>query len=156
LNVRMTKRPGLALVGLLLVVAGLIYLRDPAWLGSVTSGLGGWQGPPGARFRWTSGHASFFVPSDTTALTLPLKAGSAATSDRPVTVAVSVDDRWLATIELPDPAAWLHSTLPLPRKSTSRRVRRIDLRVDRTLGPFSQGVQLGEITFGATDSRAKD
>ena len=138
--------------GVAVAVAAAIYLRDPAWLGSVTSGLGGWQGPPGARFRWTTGHASFFVPSDATGLTLPLKAGSAATSDRPVTVAVSVDDRWLATIELQDPSGWLQSTLPLPRKSTSRRVRRIDLRVNRTLGPFSQGVQLGEIKIARPPS----
>ena len=128
--------------GLVFAVAAAIYLRDPTWLGGVTSGLGDRQGPSGARFRWTTGHASFFVPSDATALTLPLK----STQDRAVTVDVSVDDRWLATIELANPSVWVVSPLPMPRKSTSRRVRRIDLRVNRTLGPFNQGVQLGEVT----------
>ncbi len=137
----MLKRGALLLV----LAAALIYLREPAWMAGVTSGLGGWDGPAGARFRWTSGHASFFVPSDATALVLPLKAVVAAPGDRPVTVDVSVDDRWLATIDLPDPSAWVRTTLPLPRKTTSRRLRRIDLRVSRTLGGLNRGVQLGEI-----------
>jgi hypothetical protein len=125
----------------LMAVAAVVYLRDPPWLAGVTSGLGGWEGPAGSRFRWTTGHASFFVPSDAPEVTAPLK----STQDRPVTVDVSVDDRWLATIELTDPDVWVRSPLPMPRKATSRRVRRIDLRVSRAVGPLNQGVQLGEI-----------
>jgi hypothetical protein len=136
-----------------MLIGAVIYLHDPPWLASVTSGLRGWEGPAETRFRWTTGHASFFVPSDATALTLPLKAPSGPPGDRPVTVDVSVDDRWLAAIELPDPSAWVRSTLPLPRKPTSRRFRRIDLRVNRTVGQFSQGVQLGAIELQQSSGR---
>jgi hypothetical protein len=128
-----------------LVAGAAIYLRDPPWIGGVTSGLRGWDGPPGERFRWTSGHASFFVPSDTTAMTLPLKAVFPSVNGDPVSVDVSVDDRWLATVKLPDPSVWVRQTLPLPRRPTPRRFRRIDLRVSRTVGQFNRGVQLGEI-----------
>ena len=137
----MLKRAALLLV----LAAALIYLREPRWMAGVTSGLGGWDGPAGTRFRWTTGHASFFVPSDAAALTLPLKAVVASPGGRPVTVDVSVDDRWLAAIELPDPSAWVRTTLPLPRKTTWRRLRRIDLRVSRTVGVLNRGVLLGEI-----------
>jgi len=133
----------LLVVGVLLLAAA-IFLRDPPWIGGMTSGLRGWEGPPETRFRWTSGHSSFFVPRDATTMTLPLKAVFPA-SGRPVSVAISVDDRWLATLELPDPSAWVRHTLPLPRRATPRRFRRIDLRVNRTIGPFNLGVQLGEI-----------
>ena len=73
--------------------------------------------------------------------------GRRGNSDRAVTVAVSVNDRWLADVELPDPSAWVRSTLPLPRKATSRRLCRIDLRVSRTVGPLNHGVQLGAIAL---------
>ena len=57
-----------------LVAAALAYLHDPPWVGVVTSGLGVWESEPsGARFRWTSSHATFYVPSDASAMTLPLK-----------------------------------------------------------------------------------
>jgi hypothetical protein len=138
----MLKRFALIVV----VLAGaLIYLREPAWMAGVTSGLSDWQGPAGARFRWTTGHASFFVPGDAAAITLPLKAMFASPGGGPVTVDVSVNDRWLAAIELRDPSAWVRTTLPLPRKTTSRRFQRIDLRVSRTVGGLNRGVQLGEV-----------
>ena len=66
------------------------------------------------RFRWTSGHASFFIPTDATTMTLPLKAVFPAAGGHPVSVAISVDDRWLATVELPEPSAWVRHSLPLP------------------------------------------
>jgi hypothetical protein len=61
-------------------------------------------------------------------------------------VRVSVDDRWLADVELPDPSAWVRPVLPLPRRATGRRFRRVDLHVNRTIvGPFVLGVMTGEI-----------
>ena len=130
---------------LLLGVLG--YLRDPPWLGEVTSGMRAWEeDPPGTRFRWTTGRASFFVPSDALAMTLPLRAVFPGVNGRPVTVSVSVDDRWLANIDLPRPDAWVHTVLPLPRRATTRRFRRVDLHVNRTaVGVFILGVMTGEI-----------
>jgi hypothetical protein len=136
-----------SIIGAVLIAGAVIYLRDPPWIGGVTSGLRGWDGPPGARFRWTSGHATFFVPHDATAMTLPLKSGFPSADGHPVSVDVSVDDRWLATVELSDPSAWVRQALPLPRRATTRRFRRIDLRVSRTVGQFNLGVQLGEIAL---------
>jgi len=130
---------------LLLLLLG--YLRDPPWLGQVTSGMRDWEeDPPGTRFRWTTGRASFFVPSNAVAMTLPLRAVFPGPNGRGVTVSVSVDDRWLANIDLPRPDAWVRTVLPLPRRATTRRFRRIDLHVNRTaVGVFILGVMTGEI-----------
>jgi hypothetical protein len=106
------------------------------------------EDPPGTRFRWTTGRASFFVPSDATAMTLPLRAVFPGPNGKPVTVSVSVDDRWLADIELPHPDEWVRSVLPLPRHAASRRFRRVDLHVNRTaVGVFILGVMTGEIAL---------
>jgi hypothetical protein len=134
-------------IACVLLVLALGYLRDPPWAGRITSGMRGWEeDPPGTRFRWTTGRASFFVPSAATAMMLPLRAVFPGSNGRPVAVTVSVDDRWLATIELPRPDAWVRTVLPLPRRATSRRFRRVDLHVNRTaVGVFILGVMTGEI-----------
>jgi hypothetical protein len=126
------------------VAAALAYLHDPPWVGSVTSGLGPWEREPaGSRFRWTSAHATFYVPSDISVMTLPIKGLFGETDGRPGTVDVSEDDRWLATFTLPD-SSWIRPRLPLARGSSSRRYRRIDVRVSRTIGSRRLGVKLGE------------
>lgn len=124
----------------------LAYLHDPPWTGGVTSGLRPWEeDPPGTLFRWTYGRASFFVPSDATTLTLPLRAVFPGAGGTPVKVDIRADDRWLATIELSDPDAWVRPTLPLGRRSSGRRYRRIDLRISRVVGPFALGVMTGAV-----------
>jgi len=132
------------------VIALAMYLHDPPWAGSVTSGFRPWRvDGRGERFRWTTGRASFFVPADATAMTLKLRPLEPL-SDKPITVDVAVDDRALATIALPDPLhpdpnQWVRTTLPLPRRPSSRRFRRVELHVHRWLPGFHQGVQFGEI-----------
>jgi hypothetical protein len=131
-------------------VAALSYLRDPPWIGSLTSGLQPWQvDSDHERVRWTTGRASFFVPSHATRMTLPFRAIEPR-SDRPVTIDVSVDGRWLTTVDIPDrpkpqSLEWVMATLPLPRQSTGRRFRRVDLRVHRWLKELHAGVQMGEV-----------
>jgi hypothetical protein len=120
------------------------YLYDPPWLANVSSGLLNWEEEEGRRFRWTVGHASFFVPSDAATLTLPIRAWFPG-ANGPVVVSVSVDDRWLADVELREPTEWTASTLPLPRRKTYRRHRRVDLRVNRAVPPFNLGVELGVV-----------
>jgi hypothetical protein len=141
-----------AVIGCAVLVAGLVYLRDPPWAGRITSGLRSWEeDPPGTRFRWTAGRATFFVPRQATTMTLPLRAVFPGPHGRPVMVRVSVDDRWLADIALPRPDEWVSTSLPLPRKPTSRRFRRVDLHVSRTaVGPFILGVMTGEIGLDET------
>jgi hypothetical protein len=79
-------------------------------------------------------------------MTLPMRAVFPGANGGPTIVSVAVDDRWLADVSLPDPAVWVSPSLPLPRKGTSRRFRRVDLHVNRTAaGVFILGVMTGEI-----------
>jgi hypothetical protein len=139
------SRVGTGAVVALLLVA--LYLRDPPWAGQVTSGLVDWATDrSGTRFRWTNGRATFFVPSDATSMTLPLRSYFPGPNGGPVIVSVAVDDRWLADIELRRPEEWVRPVLPLPRKATSRSFRRVDLRVSRTVVTWAiLGVMSGEI-----------
>jgi hypothetical protein len=130
---------------LVITVAAPAYLRDPMWVGSVSSGFRAWEeDPPGTRWRWTLGRASFFIPSDATSLTLPVRALFPVPAGTPVVVRVSVDDRFLTDVVLTDGPSWVQAAIPLPRRPNGRRHRRIDLHVSRTIGPFLLGVQVGE------------
>jgi hypothetical protein len=136
-----------AVVVTVVVVAGGWYLHDPPWAGRVTSGLREWeQDAAGVRFRWTAGHASFFIPATASEMTLPMRAFFPRADRNPVVVKMSVDDRWLTDVLLPDPATWETPTVPLPRP-TGRRYRRVDLRVSRVVGFLNLGVQVGEPRF---------
>ena len=97
-------------------------------------------------FRWTNGHASFFVPADATMLTLPMRAAFPGPDGAAVVVKVSVDDRWLADVVLDDSDAWVHARLPLPRTRTRRSFRRVDVRVARVRTEGNLGIQMGEIS----------
>ena len=129
--------------GILLIIGIAWYLRDPPWAGAVTSGMRQWEeDATGTRFRWTAGHGSFFIPSVGSELTLPLRAVLGGTNG-PVVVNVSVDDRWLADVELSDPAEWRVSRFPLPARPR-RQYRRVDVRVNRVVPPYNLGVEVGE------------
>jgi hypothetical protein len=130
------------------VVATLGYLYDPPWIGGVTSGLRPWEeDPPGTLFRWTMGRATFFVPSNVTTMTVPLRALFPGPNGAPVAVEIRVDDRLLATIDLIDPDVWVRKTLPLNRYTGGRRFRRVDLHVSRVVPPFNLGVMTGEVAL---------
>jgi hypothetical protein len=134
-------------LALILLMSGIVaYLHDPPWLAGVTAGMRAWQeGPPGTRFRWTAGRASFFVPSDAVSMTLPLRAGYPGDGGTAVWVDVSVDNVWVTRMLLPDPDAWARQVVPLAARPTSRRHRRVDLRVSRVVHPWNYGVQVGVI-----------
>jgi len=121
------------------------YLHDPPWVGGVTSGILNWEEEEGVRFRWTRGHAVFYVPSDATTMTLQMRPWFPGPDGKPVSVSITVDDRPLTEIVLRDEKAWTSTTLPLPRQASSRRVRRIDRRVSRTVPPFHLGVEMGVV-----------
>jgi hypothetical protein len=138
----MMRRTG-ALVAAVMIACLVWYLHDPPWVGSVTSGMRQWEeDADGTRFRWTAGHATFFVPSSGAELTLPLRSRFPG-RDGPVVVQVSVDDRWLADISLPSPSEWRVARLPLAARP-GRRYRRVELRVNRVVAPYNLGVQVGE------------
>jgi hypothetical protein len=143
----MIRMRPLALVVTLAILAGAAwYLYDPPWTTIVTSGMRDWEeDPPGTRFRWTNGHGSFFIPSTATSMTLPIKAWFPGPNGEPVRVSVSVDDRFLMEIAVKNPLEWESTTMPLPRRLTHRRFRRIDLRVSRTMKQFNLGVAVGDV-----------
>ena len=139
----MTGNRVLLIVTGLLAIAALAYLRDPEWLIRVESGFRGWEtGSDGARYRWTDGHASFFVRSDASAIDVPIRTSVATPPDIPVTVTLTIDDRPADRLVLND-GGWQRVKVQLPPRG-ARRVRRLDIRVDRTKDG-NRGVQVGEV-----------
>ena len=131
-------------MALLILVAALAYLRDPPWLADQTSGLGRpEQDESGTHYRWTAARAMFFVPSATERVLLPMRSPDDATAAWPVTVTVSVDDRPVAALTLRD-QEWRTLEVGIPSTATSRRVRRVDLKLDR-VHAHQRGVQLGDV-----------
>ena len=125
------------------LIATLIYLRDPPWLLSTSSGMRGWEADGnGMRFRWMGGHASMFVPSNARTIEIPLRTTFEHADERAITVSVSIDDRSADQLVLADPG-WHSIVLRMPRPG-SRRVRRIDIRLDRTRDD-NRGAAVGEI-----------
>lgn len=142
----MVRRRGISIVVLVVMSSAILaYLRDPPWLIDQTSGLHGWEQPPGQpRYRWSTAHASFFVPADTGTFDIPVSTPMMPGDDTPMLVSVTVDDVLAARMVLTD-GSWqpIHVTLPAPG---SRRVRRIDLRTNVTRRGFL-GVRVGELVF---------
>ena len=137
------KRAVLAVVAAAILIAALAYLRDPPWLVGLESGLRRWQSTDdGVRYRWTDGHASFFVPASAPSITIPTRVTFDTREDPPVLVTIAIDDRPADAFELRDDR-WLTRRLVMPRPGT-RRVRRIDIRVDR-LRSGNRGIQLGPV-----------
>jgi hypothetical protein len=121
----------------------LWYLRDPGWLITQTTGLRGWErSADGARFRWSGGHASFFVPSDEQVVRIPVATTFDARGSEPMVVTFTIDGERAGRLLLTD-GAWQEVTLTLPPRG-SRRVRRIDVRTSVTRED-NHGVQLGEL-----------
>ncbi len=138
------RRAIVALVVAAMVWAVLAYLRDPPWLITVTSGMRPEKTDSSGRpYRWMGGHASLFVPSDARLVSIPLRTTFDAPADQPVTVSITIDDRPVDRIVLADPE-WHLSSFRLP-PAGSRRVRRVDLRVDRTRDD-NRGAAVGDVT----------
>jgi hypothetical protein len=139
-----THAHGIVVVVITTVVVA-IYLRDPPWLLSLSSGIRGWETDSmGARVRWTSGHGSFFVPADARSIELPLRTTFDHPDDWPITVTVAIDDRPADRIVLEN-ANWHRVTLIMPPRGT-RKVRRIDIRADRTRDD-NRAAALGEVVI---------
>ena len=139
----MTRRIAVPIVAALAVAAAFAYLRDPPWLISQTSGLHEWLHPPGQpRYRWSGGHASFFVRADAGIFDIPVSTTFDPPGDTPMMVTVSVDGDTAARIVLTD-GSWQRVRIALPPPG-SRKVRRIDVRTNVTRDN-NRGVRVGEI-----------
>jgi hypothetical protein len=136
---------GRVLTAAILIVCAcgvLWYLRDPAWLISQTTGLGGWErAADGTRFRWAGSHASFFVPSGEQAVRIPIATTFDARGNEPMVVTFTIDGSRAGRALLTD-GAWQEVTLSLPARE-SRRVRRVDVRTSVTR-EGNRAVQVGE------------
>jgi hypothetical protein len=140
---RVTSRRVRVAIVFFAIASTLVYLRDPAWLVSTTSGMRGWETDvTGTRLRWMGGHASFFVPSDARSIEIPIRTTFDRPGDWPIRVTVSIDDRPANQVVLTD-AEWRRLTLTMPPRG-SRKVRRVDVRMDRTRED-NRAAALGEV-----------
>lgn len=146
----MSRAARCALTGL--AVAVLVWwLRDPPFAPATETGLRPWTtGADGTRFRWTTGRASFFVPSGWDSIAVPVRAQAFSADALPVVVELSVDGRRLDRVSLRD-EAWSSRVLPVRALPSSRRYRRVDVRVNRVWSDSSLGVQLGEVRPGPAE-----
>ena len=139
------RRLGIAATALLLAAA-LWYLRDPAWLATQTTGLRAPErAPDGTTFRWSGGHASFFVPSDARHVRIPVSTifdSRMARGDESMMVTFTIDDVRAGRVLLSVPSI-REVVLDLPPPG-SRRVRRIDVRTSLTRDG-NHGVKIGEV-----------
>ena len=130
----------------LLLAGSLWYLRDPAWLATQTTGLREWRrAADGSRFRWSGGHASFFVPSDARQVRIPVSTifdARMPRGDEPMLVTFTIDDVPAGRVVLTDTSVQ-QATLTMPAPG-SRRVRRIDVRTSLTR-EGNHGVMIGEV-----------
>jgi hypothetical protein len=137
------SKPGIAAACAVLLLAAMAYLRDPPWLLNVTSGLTSWEtDEQGARYRWTNGRASFFVPADAGSIVLTVRSMKDAPADWPITATITIDDRPATVVTFRD-EGWREIGIRLPPRG-SRRVRRFDIKLDR-LRSAQRGIQLQEI-----------
>lgn len=132
----------------LVVCAVLWWLRDPPFAPKAETGLGRWAtAADGARYRWTTGRASFFVPTGWPGIVVPLRAVNHGSGALPVIVELRVDGQLVDRVALDD-ERWRTRVLGVERLKSSRRYRRIDLRVNRVWPDRNLGVQLGEVRSG--------
>jgi hypothetical protein len=135
------RRVAIIVIVVALVVAALAYLREPSWLPRMDHGFRGWQTEAdGTRYRWTGGHASFFVPATAASVSIPIRT-TFAPGDPAVLVSFTIDDRPADALVVREPA-WHLRTLGMPPRGR-RGWRRIDVRIDR-VREGNRGVQIGE------------
>ena len=132
------------IAALLLALAAFF---DPPWVAGTTEGL---RAPEtddrGVTFRWTTGHATFYVPTSARQLILRLSSGPLI-NGRPAIVRLSIDDGPVANVTMTDPAAWQVVTVFVPQRRTLRRSRRVDLHVNRTVGESNLGVRVSAVEW---------
>ena len=137
------RRFGIIGLVVLSIAVALAYLRDPAWLATETTGLRGWQqAPDGTRYRWSGGHASFFVPSHASRIGFRIATTFDASDSRPIIATVSLDDEDVDRVTLTD-GSWRLVEIAMPSHA-SRRVRRIDVRTN-IVRDGNRGVMISEI-----------
>lgn len=141
---------------LILVVGQVSTARrtPPLPRSSGVTGLEPWEtDASGARFRWTHEYASIFVPVNATRVYIPVRLPVDIPRLLPMAVDVKVSgvDRGRTLVG----TEWAILNLELPHAPPNQRVKRIDLKIQRTWQPAvylagsndlrKVGVQVGEI-----------
>ena len=101
-------------------------------------------------FRWSGGHASFFVSADAQSIRVPIATTFPDENAAPMVVTFSIDDTRAARVLLTN-EAWKDVVIPMPPRG-SRRVRRIDVRTSVTRED-NHGVKIGEVEVIRPPSR---
>ena len=120
---------------------------------TVVDGLYEWEtAEDGRRFRWTEGYASLFVPADVTRVSVPARVPIDRRAITPMGVEVASGGVLLGRTRVGD--SWTTLVVALPEMSPPAKLKRIDLKVDRTWQPAlyiagsadlrDVGVQVGE------------
>lgn len=141
-------RRGAVIAVLAALLAGVLwYLRDPKWLAGQTTGLREWEhGRDGSTYRWSGGHASFFVPADARLVRISVATtfdSRAPRGDEPMLVSFTIDGERAGRVVLPDPR-FQEVVLNMPPRG-SRRLRRIDVRTNLTRED-NHGVKLADVS----------
>lgn len=109
---------------------------QPEPVETVTYGVGDWESSASERTRWLRDYSSIIVPSDVTAVTLPLR------SPRGVGIEIALDGDQILNVALD--GAWRTVEIALPPAPIDTPYRRLDLRL-HDIGAGERRVQLGEI-----------
>jgi hypothetical protein len=135
------------IVACLAVLAAVLWpLRDPAWLATYSTGLRAWQErSDGTRYRWSGGHASFYVPADARQIRIPVATTFDDADSRAMIVTTTIDDNRASRILLTD-SRWQIVELTMP-PAGSRRFRRVDVRTNVTRAD-NHGVMIGSPVVG--------
>jgi hypothetical protein len=139
----------------IVAAAGVTAARGPVEppRSAVVNGLYEWEtAEDGRRYRWTEGYASLFVPAGVTRVSVPARVPIDRRAITPMGVEVASGGLLLGRTNVGD--SWTTLVVAVPEVSPPARLKRIDLRVDKTWRPAlyiagsadlrDVGVQLGE------------
>jgi O-antigen ligase len=139
---RAGRRPQFVVAATILIIVVTLPFRvfssvTGGNLASASHGLSAWQRQPdGARFRWAGGRSTFYVPSSTRAVTIPLRHGRSASCR--LEVQILLDGREANRVLL-DPAGDWQAVRLIPFRQVPAAYSRIDLvvRVPQAASPVA-------------------
>jgi O-antigen ligase len=136
-----------ATLGILLVISIPIRVQTAARntiFSHVAYGFHDWElDPRGRRFRWTTAHATFYVPTGVRTIEIPIRAWNPSPGQS-TSLEVDVNGRTVNRLDI-DHTSWTTVVLSFPPRAPDRSWR-IDLRVDPTDRP-------NRINPGTSDDR---
>lgn len=134
--------PRVALIVMAAILATVpvraILERRGIKLDRVTFGLHDVEGAEGQRFRWTTGHATYYRPSTDQQLTLQVR----SVAPFPQTVSIKLNGAEIDRLTLPD-HAWRPLRYQLPTRVRESLYYKVELEVGPVWRPPNDGRELG-------------